>query len=448
MLLNWFLNNFFSMKAIMSVTHKLSLTTAILININIMIGVGVFINTISLANRAGSFGAISYLILGVLMLPLILSISKLLTIHPQGGFYVYAKNEINQFAGFVSAWSYFIAKLASATLMIHVSTLFLKELIPAFSLFNPFLLDLIFLLLFISLNMLHMKTGSILQMVFTVFKLFPILFLIITGLFLFNGSVITPTDASWVRLSSTLPLVLYAILGFEAACSLSSQIHNPSKNASRAVLISFGIVICMNFLYQFIFYGVLGESLAQASDYRSMFPLFIEALLGKTSVYASWLITGIHICIASSALSAAYGIIFSNTWNLYTLAQNNHIPGAQRFLALNRYDMPWLCILAQGCICIVHLIATQADQIPLQITGALGSTIGYTLSVLSLLVAKINRPHIPINGLIPVFGLMSCLLLISSCLYGLFNAGIYSLYSFCLLLSFGVAMYVYTSKKN
>ena len=41
----------------MSETHKLSLTTAILININIMIGVGVFINTTALAKQAGSFGS-------------------------------------------------------------------------------------------------------------------------------------------------------------------------------------------------------------------------------------------------------------------------------------------------------------------------------------------------------------------------------------------------------
>lgn len=432
----------------MSENHKLSLTTTILININIMIGVGVFINTTTLARLAGGFGAISYIVLGLLMLPLIVSISRLLTIHPKGGFYIYAKSEINQFAGFISAWSYFIGKLASAVLMIHVSMLFLKELIPALTAVNAFLLDLFVLFLFILLNMLHMKTGSLLQMIFTMFKLFPILFLIMTGIFLFNGNVIAASDVLWTSIPSTLPLVLYGVLGFEAACSLSSQIQNPEKNASRAVLISFGTVICMYFVYQLIFYGAVGESLAQVPDYRFMFPLFVQKLLGGTSAYTRFLVTGIHLCIASSAMSAAYSILFSNMWNLYTLAQNNHVIGAKRFLQLNRYNTPWLCVLAEGVICVIHLLVTHADQIPLQITGALGSIIAYTLSVLSLLLAKRNRPHIAVNGLIPLTGLLSCLLLMSSCLYGLYSAGIYSLYSFCFLLIVGVVMYVCTNKKT
>lgn len=432
----------------MSETHKLSLTTAILININIMIGVGVFINTTALAKQAGALGAMSYLILGLLMLPLIVSISQLLTIHPQGGFYVYAKKEITQFAGFVSAWSYFIGKLASAALMIHVSVLFLKELFPALSSVPQLLLDLFFLFLFISLNMLHVKTGSILQVLFTTFKLFPILFLIATGIFLFNGSAIASSDLLWTGIPSTLPLVLYGILGFEAACSLSSQIREPEKNASRAVLISFGTVICMYFLYQFIFYGALGQALAQCPDYRSMFPLFVHTLFGGASAYTRFLITGIHLCIASSAMSAAYSIIFSNTWNLYTLAQNNHVFGAKWFVQLNRYHIPWLCVLTEGFICVIHLLVTHADQISLQITGALGSVIAYTLSVLALLMAKRNRPHMPIHGLVPLCGFLSCLLLMSSCLYGLYHAGIYSLYSFCCLLIFGVVMYTCVDNKS
>ncbi len=94
---------------------------------------------------------------------------------------------------------------------------------------NPFLLDFFFLVFFIVLNILHMKTGSMLQMVFTMLKIFPIFFIIVVGVFLFNGSAITDSNILWTSIPSTLPLVLYGILGFEAACSLSSQIREPEK---------------------------------------------------------------------------------------------------------------------------------------------------------------------------------------------------------------------------
>ena len=99
----------------MSQNFKLSLPVAILINVNIMLGTGVFINTVELAKRAGALGFLSYLIVGILMLPLIASFATLMKIYPQGGFYAFAQKELGPLAGFVSAWSYFIAKMASAS---------------------------------------------------------------------------------------------------------------------------------------------------------------------------------------------------------------------------------------------------------------------------------------------------------------------------------------------
>ena len=85
---------------------KLSLLSAIFINVNIMLGAGIFINTSTLAQKTGLLGAGMYLLVGLLMLPLILSIAHLLRLHPAGGFYIFAKKEISPFMGFFSGWSY------------------------------------------------------------------------------------------------------------------------------------------------------------------------------------------------------------------------------------------------------------------------------------------------------------------------------------------------------
>ena len=114
----------------MATEKKLSLPTAILINLNIMMGGGIFINTVELAKRTGLFSGFMYPLIGILILPLILAISQLIKMHPSGGFYVFAQKEINPFIGFLSTWSYFIAKLASASLMIHVSMSLLTQIFP------------------------------------------------------------------------------------------------------------------------------------------------------------------------------------------------------------------------------------------------------------------------------------------------------------------------------
>ncbi len=66
-----------------------------------MLGAGLFINMNILAKKAGLVGALSYFLVGLLMLPLIVSIMQLLKIHPSGGFYTFGSKELSPFAGFV-----------------------------------------------------------------------------------------------------------------------------------------------------------------------------------------------------------------------------------------------------------------------------------------------------------------------------------------------------------
>src|SRR5262245_34964163 len=110
--------------------YQLSLSEALFVNINVMIGVGVFVNILPLTQRLGIFSFAAYLFIGVLLLPLILGMMSLISYHHTGGFYTYGKEELSPAAGFVSAWSYFVGKMASATLLISVCARFLHELIP------------------------------------------------------------------------------------------------------------------------------------------------------------------------------------------------------------------------------------------------------------------------------------------------------------------------------
>ncbi len=145
--------------------HKqtLSLKEAILININIMLGSGIFINTVLLAKNSALLSGCMYLLNGALVLPLILSMAALMRIHPRGGFYTFGAQEIGSFAGFFSAWSYFIGKLASAALMIHTAFLLIQTIIPALQQINILFLDVGALLCFTALNLLHMNVSMSVQ---------------------------------------------------------------------------------------------------------------------------------------------------------------------------------------------------------------------------------------------------------------------------------------------
>lgn len=150
-------------------------------------------------------------------------------------------------------------------------------------------------------------------------------------MFLAQPANFDTTYALWDGIYSSLPLVVYAVIGFEAACSVSSKIKNAQKNAPLAVLISFGIVILIATIYQTLFYSALGSNLC-AGDHCDVFPALLKATSLSPSI-AYKLLGLLHIAIASSTLGAAYGIIFSNCWNLHILAEKKNMCGFPNYLA-------------------------------------------------------------------------------------------------------------------
>lgn len=429
----------------MSEQYKLSLPVAILINVNIMLGTGVFINTVELAKRAGALGFLSYLLVGILMLPLIASFATLMKIYPQGGFYTFGQKELGPLAGFISAWSYFIAKMASASLMVHVSMSLLQKIIPALQIIPTLGLDVCIFVLFTLLNTLGLKTGSAIQTGFMVLKIIPLTFAIFTGIFLSSGAHFAPAYFLWEGIPSTLPLVLYVMLGFEAVCAMSHTIKDAQRNAPIAIYASYAIVMSIVCFYQFMFFAGVGPELMQEPSYLNAFPILLAKLL-TTSTQAQHTIAALlYIAVACSALGGCYGIMFSNNWNLYTLAQHKHLFFSRAFATFNAYHIPFLCIVAEGILGICYLATTGGHQITLQQLAALGNVIMYTISIISLLlVLRRTKNHEIIRWWVPYIALFNCALLATACVRNFMVSGVIPLLGFAALLGAGVVMFFVT----
>ena len=429
----------------------LSLSTAILININIMLGTGIFANTVILSKHAGALSALSYLVIGLLMLPLVASIAKLTGMHPNGGFYAFGKNEISPFVGFLSSWGYLIGKLGSGAFMTHFSLKLIQQLVPILANIPILYLDIIVIGLFVLLNMLNIKAGGKIQTGFTILKLIPISFAILVGLFLFDPSNFSATHRIWEGIPSSLPFLFYAAMGFEAACILSCKIDNPSKNAPKAIMISYAIAISIAAIYQLMFYGSLGtalSSITQMPEYLHAFPTLLQKLFAGLPAMAMYLQVVLHLALASSALGGSYGIMFSNTWNLFTIAQNKHTFFSKVLTKFNKHAIPFACVIFIGAIYITYLLVSSGSQMHLQPMSSLGVVFAYTLSVLALFIAKIKRPEVKAPLWLPTIGLVSCSILIYKCTTTLIDKGLSSLLTFSALMILGSIMFFISAMKN
>lgn len=419
-------------------SKKLSLLSAIIININIMLGAGIFINSSVLAKEAGGLSPFIYLIVGILIFPLILGMAKLLSYHQENGtFYDFGKT-ISPFVGFLSGWSYFIGKLSSAGLGIHICISFLQKVVPVLNIIPTLYLDLIFVLLFVCLNLLNFKTNQAVLYYFLFAKITPILFIILSGVYLFNINNFNSTELIWSGIPQAIPLVLYVFSGFEASCSLSQHIEDPKKNGPRAILISYFFVVISAFLYQASIYGTLGHLIEYLNlTYLDICPSFFKMLNAFPKMNIVYDI--LHIFIATAALGSSYGILYSNSWNLHALAKYNHVFFKNLFVSLNKYGMATFCVIAEGLIAAGFLLATQGAQIPLQQVGSLGSAIAYSLSSLSLLVLLYRRKE---SLWIPILSIITCSILIASFVWANISRGPSGLLLiYMLIIIFGTYMF-------
>jgi amino acid transporter len=418
--------------------HKLSLTSAILISLNIMVGFGIFVNTIVLSQLNGFLGFLAYALVAVMVAPLIFAVARLISLYPTGGFYMYGAENLGRLAGFLSAWGYFIGKLASTSLIIHVVMALFQTLIPLLAGINLLLLDALVIILFAFLNTWHMKVGSQLAGIFVVLKLTPILFAIFAGLYLLSTGPLTYQPMVWSGLPISIPFVVYAFIGFEAACSLSQSIENPAKNGPRVLYISFALAILVNILFQFLFFTGTEGAIMAKSSYLEAFPSLLAHLLPTNPVLAAKVVNFLHLAFASAALGGAYGILFATHWNLYALAEQKLVFFPKFFTKLNSHNIPVACVAAEAVVCISYLLLTRGNQIPLQQLSALGTTIAYTISSLALFFAYKRTGK---SLALPIASLISCAIFMAMCIRNFILFDISSLYFFLAMIAIGLIMF-------
>lgn len=362
--------------------NKLSLRSAIFINLNIILGTGIFINSAKLTNHLGPWGALSYATVGVLLLPLILAMAQLVKIHKGGSFYDYAA-VVHPFIGFVSQWSYFVGKLAACTLGIHIFVTLMQTIFVPLKSFSPIMLDALVVVLFMLLNMLNLRINRSIQIGFFVLKMIPILFIIIAGIIYFSPVNLVNTTLNVDQLFVTIPFALYAFTGFEATCSLIHTLENPETDGPKAILYSYGLSVLLAVTFQTLLYVLIGPELSLADSFLNTFPLVFKFLFSNILV-KQYAIILIHTAIASSALGASYGVMFSNAWNLFTLAEKKLLGQNSPALWLTKTNVPYICIITEATIILMYLWYTQGAQVPLQQTNTLALTLTFTLSVVGL----------------------------------------------------------------
>jgi basic amino acid/polyamine antiporter, APA family len=337
---------------------KIGLITTTSLVVGNMIGAGIFLLPASL----GKYGSISLLgwlftATGAIILAKIFSNLSKIIVNKSGGPYTYSKAGFGDFIGFLVAWGYWISIwISNAGLAIAIIG-GLSVFFPALN-SNPILSVLVglsFIWFFTWVNSKGIKESGRIQVITTVLKLLPLVFIIIIGAFFFsldNFPSFNLTDQShFATIPVVAALTLYAFLGIESASIPAENIKNPEKIVPKATMLGTIISTCVYILGTIVLFGILPVDELQNS--AAPFAEAAEIIGGK---YAGYF-------VAAGAVIAAVGAL--NGWTLMVgqlpmaAAKDKMFPRV--FKKENKNGVPYLGLIIGSVLTSVILLIGMSD---------------------------------------------------------------------------------------
>lgn len=364
--------------------HKISLTTAILLNMNIMIGSGILIGPGASAAISGNASFLAWPLVALLFLPMVLSTIELSRMFPgAGGFYLYAKQGLNKTAGFAAGWLYILGYTFAATVeVMALHSLMLKNfgnwaIVSNAPLFYALATITVFFFSLLSLKIVSKFLDSL-----TIIKILPLVILILILPFILNPSF-SISGNEFSLLPASLAMPIFGFFGFEYCVGVSHLIKDSEKNAPRAILIGFLGTALLYTLFQFGLLNVMGaQNLAQIG--APNFPNFITLPIPYLKSLLSILIPTASALIFIASL---IGMINANAILVQTFAKEGLFKGGSFLTASTSLGRPWMALLVQSVI--VFLIACIVPTID-RVGGLclLGVFLAFLLPFISLFVVQ------------------------------------------------------------
>lgn len=424
--------------------NKISLVTAILININIMVGAGIFINPPLMTQMAGGFSYVGWLLSALIILPVVISIATISRFFPQAGsFYSYSKEGINKTAGFISGWVYFLGYSATEALqMLALRDILIYQFNSGLVRDHTVIFNALFFGVFCLLCTFNLSVVGKIQSFATIFKLLPILLfaasacILLPSLFFCGGIASCSSTAAPFTLSpvfATVPFAIFGYWGFESCTHISHLLENGSKNAARSILIAFFVT---TLIYTFAHAGLL---MVMGTEGLASMNVTSFAHFLPVSDLIKMIVTALITCAVLSAYaSAIYGELNANGFLLNAMAKEKLVFASSLLATTNKHGQPTYAIFLQGFFAFAFASAIDNKNILAAIVN-LGLLSAFVLTLLSLLLIQLNRKLYPATA-ITLLSFFSCALL-----------GFYSWRSiptpattipFFIILGLGIAMYV------
>ncbi len=323
------------------------------------IGSGIFMMPTLLAPY-GLLGFGGWLIAGSGSILVALTMARLVKRIPRtGGPYVYVNEGLGSFAGFIIAWTYWVACISAIAGISIAFVGYLGFFVPIISdsPIHSLLASMLLVWIIVILNIRSLEGSSKFQLISTLLKLLPLIFMIFLGMVNFNLDnlpELNPTDLHPISLLATVTtLVMWSFIGIETATVPADNVINPQETIPKILIASVVTVLIVYFLVSIAIAAIVPTS--ELMNSTAPFALAATKILGLTG----------GTIISIGALISTLGSLNANTLTAGNIslaaARDGLLPA--RFMSLTKTGTPIFTYLLTGIFVSILLILNYTKGI-------------------------------------------------------------------------------------
>ncbi len=313
----------------------------------------------------------------------------------EGGLYAYARHEFGDFAGYLTAWCYWITCWAGNAAIVASWVFYVEEL---FGIDNPTAwvnwgIALTGLWIPAAINLVGVRQMAVFQNITVVLKFLPLLFVGIVGWFFVESANFGAFNASGGSLYDAINLAagvaLFSFIGVECASIAAGRVENPRRNVGRASIIG---TAASGLLYVVVTAAVMGlvpqgELVEDGAPFVAAFDaMFNGGWLGKL--------------VALTAVISGIGAL--NGWTMVTA----EMPYAaakdglflQAFGKVNRNNVPYVGSIVSTVVASLLMAWSYSGETGLKVftylvyLSVVTVAIPYFLSAMAQLTYLVSAP--------------------------------------------------------
>jgi APA family basic amino acid/polyamine antiporter len=391
----------------MGLKRTLNLYDATSIGIGAIIGAGIFVVLGIAIGYAGPSITISIIVAGIVASFTAFSFAELGSAIPkEGGVYVFAYEMISPSVAFPVGCLWLFGQIVGGA---AVSLGFASYLVAAFPGFSIKIVAVSAALILTGLNLIGMKQSATINNILVLVKIAILSLFIGFGLFQIHPQYFSELSPNgFFGILQGAGFIFFAYLGFGRIATLGEEVKDPEKTLPLSVLLSLIVSVTIYVLTGFTAIGlqdyrILGQSSSPIAD--------AATATGNSAIIAA---------VSFGALVATVSVLLTNLVGLsrvsFAMARNGQLPKSVAKIS-SRFRTPYTSILVMGV-----LMATLVSVLDLKQTAAITSfSILSTHVIVNFCAFRLRRKRpnsttfkAPFYPLIPLAGLLSCLILMFS----------------------------------